>query len=93
MLAELACTTATTRLLWAPETLEDEEESVDPQTSRRASFRTQQELEEMMLAADTCQEKLMASTQKPEQLQSKQTLGVADADFAIAQRVHSHVDV
>ena len=35
----------------------------------------------------------MASTQKPEQLQSKQTLGVADADFAIAQRVHSHVDV
>ena len=32
----------------------------------------------------------MASTQKPEQLQGKQTLGVADADFAIAQRVHSH---
>ena len=55
--------------------------------------RRQQELEEMMLAADTCQEQLMASTQKPEQLQSKQTLGVADADFAIAQRVHSHVDV
>ena len=52
--------------------------------------RRQQELEEMMLAADTCQEQLMASTQKLEQLQSKQTLGVADADFAIAQRVHSH---
>ena len=64
MLAELACTTAPTRLLWTPETLEDEEESVAPQTSRRASFRTQQELEEMMLApdcSDTCQEQLMAS--------------------------------
>ena len=69
------------------------EEYRNHQQHVRMQHRRQQELEEMMLAADTCQEKLMASTQKPEQLQSKQTLGVADADFAIAQRVHSHVDV
>ena len=61
MLAELACTTAPTRLLWTPETLEDEEESVAPQTSRRASFRTQQELEEMMLAPDTDQTRVKSS--------------------------------
>ena len=66
---------------------------VNHQQHVRMQHRRQQELEEMMLAADTCQEKLTASTQKLEQLQSKQTLGVADADFAIAQRVHSHVDV
>ena len=92
MLAELACTTAPTRLLWTPETLEDEEESVAPQTSRRASFRTQQELEEMMLApdcSDTCQEQLMASTQKHEELQSKQTFSVA----MLTSRLYSDVHV
>ena len=59
------------------------EEYRNHQQQVRMQQQRQQELEEMMLAPDTCQEKLMASTQKHEQLQSKQTLGVADADFAM----------
>lgn len=59
------------------------EEYRNHQQQVRMHQRRQQELEEMMLAPDTCQEMLMHSTQKQEQLQSKQTLGVADADFAM----------